>query len=47
MQIAGVVEGLYLLQVGQRMDWANVVQDDVEDEAHPGLHMGDFDPKGM
>ena len=36
MQIAYVVEGLHLLKVGQGMDWTNVVQDDVQDEAHPG-----------
>lgn len=36
MQIARVVEGFDLLKVGKGMDGTNVVQDDVQDEAHPG-----------
>mmetsp|Transcript_62449 Transcript_62449/g.136646 ORF Transcript_62449/g.136646 Transcript_62449/m.136646 type:complete len:213 (+) Transcript_62449:1102-1740(+) len=39
MQIARVVEGFDPLKVGEGMDGTNVVQDDVQDEAHP-MFMG-------
>ena len=38
VQILGVIEGLYFREIAEGMNWTDMVEDDVQDEAHPLEH---------